>query len=178
VIPVARPFLGVRQTPGRLALWVLRIPLPLYRSGRGWLLGHTFLALTHVGRKTGAPHLMTAMVLRYDPATEEAVIFSAWGPRSDWVRNLRARPAQRVQLGRRSFTPTHRFLPADEAFEVAAEFRTRHRWRVRIARLVLGWPDLADDDALREFVSTRPFVALRPATTPLRSLGGSQGDGG
>ena len=23
--------------PGRLALWVMRLPLPLYRTGHGWL---------------------------------------------------------------------------------------------------------------------------------------------
>jgi hypothetical protein len=57
----ARPFLGLRGQPGRLALAVFRVPLPLYRAGLGWLLGHTFLLLVHPGRRTGQPHTMTAM---------------------------------------------------------------------------------------------------------------------
>ena len=162
----ARRLLGLRGTPGRLALWVFRIPLPLYRSGHGWVLGRVFLAVTPVGRKTGAPHLMTAMVLRYDPATEEAVIFSAWGPNTDGIRNLRAGPAAKVQLGRREYVPVHRFLSAEEAFEVTTEFIERHPWRLRLARKVLAWPDLHDEKALREFISTRPFVAFAPAPRP------------
>jgi hypothetical protein len=43
----AKPLLGVRRQPGRLALAVFRLPLPLYRRGWGWLLGHTFLLLVH-----------------------------------------------------------------------------------------------------------------------------------
>lgn len=159
----ARPWLGVRRTPGRLALWVFRLPLPLYRSGRGWLLGRTFVAVTHVGRKTGAPHLMTAMVLGYDPAIEEVVIMSAWGPNADWMRNLRAHPALKVQVGRREFTPVHRFLTQEEAFAVVTQFRRCHPWRVRVACRIFGWPDLRDDAAAREFIATRPFVGFRPA---------------
>ena len=159
----SRHLLGVRSTPGRLALWVFGLPLPLYRSGRGWMLGRTFMAVTHVGRRTGTPHLMVAMVLGYDPDTDEAVIMSGWGPNSDWVRNLRAGPALKVQLGRRVFTPVHRFLTDEEAFAVASEFCRRHPWRLRVFRRVLAWPDLSDDAALREFIATRPFVAFRPA---------------
>ena len=58
-----KPLLGVRRQPGRLALAVFRFPLPLYRNGWGWLLGHTFLLMTHAGRKTGKPHTTAAMAL-------------------------------------------------------------------------------------------------------------------
>lgn len=160
----ARPLLGVRRQPGRLALAVFRLPLPLYRAGWGWLLGHTFLLLVHVGRKTGQPHSIAAMVLKYDGASGEAVICSAWGPNADWIRNLRARPALRVQIGRRSFTPEHRFLSEEESFAVATDFRSRHPLRLRFISWVLGWGDLRSDAAVRELIRTRPFVALRPAS--------------
>src|SRR6476659_9794947 len=108
-----RPLLGLRRKPGRLALALFRMPLRAYRHHAGGLLGHTFLQLTHVGRRTGQPHDAVAMVLRYDKATSEAVICAAWGPDTDWVRNLRAGRARRVQLIRESFTPEHRFLGDD-----------------------------------------------------------------
>jgi deazaflavin-dependent oxidoreductase (nitroreductase family) len=157
-----RPLLGVRRQPGRLALAVFRLPLLLYRVGWGWLLGHTFLLLVHVGRRTGKPHAMAAMVLRYDRSTGEAVICSAWGPKADWVRNLRANPALQVQIGRRSFVPEHRFLSEDESFAVAEEFRRRHPRRLRFMSLILGWGDLRSDATVREFIRVRPFVVLRP----------------
>jgi hypothetical protein len=95
----AKPLLGIRLQPGRLALAVFRLPLPLYRRGWGWLLGHTFLLLVHAGRKTGKLRSTVAMALRYDPETHEAVICSAWGQNTDWVRNIRVRPALQVQIG-------------------------------------------------------------------------------
>lgn len=158
-----RPLLGLRRRPGRVALAVFRLPLVLYRRGWGRLLGRTFMLLVHVGRRTGQPHLMTAMVMRYDPATREVVIFSGWGPSSDWVRNLRARPALRVEVGRESYTPQHRFLSDDESVAVASDFVRKHPYRRILACRILGWPDLRGEAALRDFVRAHPFVALRPA---------------
>jgi deazaflavin-dependent oxidoreductase (nitroreductase family) len=158
-----RPLLGLRRVPGRLALAVFRGPLQLYRRGHGWLLGRTFLVLEHVGRVSGRPHEMVAMVVADDRATGELVICSGWGPDVDWVRNLRAGPARLVRIARESFVPTHRFLDEDEAVRVASAFRARHRGRLWLASTILGWGDLRTDAALRAFVRTHPFVALRPA---------------
>lgn len=88
----------------RLALTVFRLPLPLYRRGWGWLLGDTFLLLVHSGRKAG----------------------SAWGKETDWIRNIRAHPALKVQIGRESFTRGQRFLSDDESAAVVARFQRRH----------------------------------------------------
>lgn len=159
----AKTLLGLRHQPGRIALAVFRLPLPLYRLGLGWLLGRTFLLVVHVGRNTGRLHATTAMVLTWDTRTREAVICSAWGPHADWFRNLRAHPAVRVQIGRKSFVPQQRFLTADDAFAVAVHFRRHHPWRLRLMSRVLGWGDLRTDAAVREFVGPRPFVAFRPA---------------
>lgn len=159
----AKPLLGVRRQPGRLALAVFRLPLPLYQRGWGWLLGHTFLLVTHAGRKTGKRRETVAMTLAYDPQTQEAVIFSGWGPNTDWIRNIRAHPALQIQIGRESYAPEQRFLSEDESVAVVVEFRRQHRWRVRLAALILGWGDLSSDTAVRDFVRSHPFVSFRPA---------------
>ena len=141
---------------------VFRVPLPLYRAGWGWLLGRSFLLLVHAGRKTGRPHAMTAMVLRYDAGTHEAVICSGWGPTTDWIRNIRARPALEVRIGRESFTPQQRFLSEDESFDVCLEFCLRHPARLQIVRPVFGW-DLRSEKRSGSSSETHPFVAFRPA---------------
>ena len=158
----AKPLLGLRRKPGRLALAVFRLPLLLYRQGWGWLLGDTFLLLAHAGRKTGKRYATVAMVLKYDPHIHEAVICSAWGRGADWIRNIRAHPALQVQIGRDSFTPQQRFLSQDESLAMVAEFWHQHPHRSRLLASVLGWGDLSSDAAARDFVSTRPFVSLRP----------------
>jgi deazaflavin-dependent oxidoreductase (nitroreductase family) len=121
--------------------------------------------LVHAGRTTGRPHAMTAMVLRYDAVTHEAVICSGWGPGTDWMRNIRARPALEVRIGRESFRPQHRFLSEDESVDVCLEFCLRHPGRLRIVRPLFGW-DLRSEQAVREFVRTHPFVAFRPVSDP------------
>jgi deazaflavin-dependent oxidoreductase (nitroreductase family) len=157
-----RPLLGLRRTPGRLALALFRMPLRAFRHGKGWMLGRTFLMLVHVGRRTGQPHEMVAMVLGDDPVTGELVICSGWGPDVDWLQNLHAGPAREVRICRDRFAPEHRFLSEDEAVAVAAAFRRRHPWRVRLASAILGWGNLFDDAALPDFVRQHPFVGLRP----------------
>jgi hypothetical protein len=102
------------------------------------------------------------MVLRHDRSTGEVVVCSVWGPRTDWIRNIRARPALRVDIGRESYVPHQRFLTEDEAFAVAEEFRRRHPWRLLLLRRLLGWEDLSSEAAVRGLVRNRPFVALRP----------------
>ena len=159
----ARPLLGVRRQPGGLALQVFRLPLPLYRRGWGWLLGHTFLLVTHLGRKTGKHRQTVTMALTYNPDTREAVVCSAWGQNTDWIRNIRAHPALQIQIGRQSYTPDQRFLSEDESVAVAVEFRQRHPSRLHLISAILGWGDLDADTAVREFVRSRPFVSFRPA---------------
>jgi deazaflavin-dependent oxidoreductase (nitroreductase family) len=156
-----RPLLGLRRRPGRLAVALFRLPLTAYQHDAGPAVGHTFLAFTHVGRRTGQEHQTVAMVLRYDRATGEATICAAWGPQTDWYRNLQAHPAVTVQLGGRTFTPQQRFLDEEEAVEVGRQFRREHPYRLRLFSRLLGWGDLHDDAALREFVRTHPFVAFR-----------------
>jgi hypothetical protein len=103
------------------------------------------------------------MVLHYDPHTHEAVICSAWGQDTDWIRNIRTRPALQVQIGRESFTPQQRFLSEEESLAVVAGFRHQHPHRLRLLTWILGWGDLRSDTAARDFVSTRPFISFRPA---------------
>jgi len=158
-----RPLLGLRRRPGRLALAAMRVPRPLYHRGWGWMLGHTFLLIAHQGRKSGKRRETVAMVLAQDPDTREVVVCSAWGPNTEWIRNLRAHPALEIEIGRESYVPEQRFLSEDESVAVAVEFRRRHPWRSRFLAAILGWGDLSSEAAAREFVRTRPFVMFRPA---------------
>jgi hypothetical protein len=102
------------------------------------------------------------MLLHRESATGEVVVCAAWGPATDWVRNLRAAPATNVRVGRASFAPRQRFLDEDEACTVLRAFRGEHPVRAHLFRIVLGWADLRDDASARSFVRSHPFVAFRP----------------
>ena len=161
-----RSLLGLRRRPGRIALWFMRLPQPLYHHGWGRLLGHTFLLITHQGRKTGKRRETVAMALTYDPERRGAVVCSAWGPNTEWMRNLRAHTALQIKIGRETFVPEQRFLSEDEAAVEAISFRDRHPWRLRLFAAILGWGDLGGEAAVREFVASRPFIAFAPAPAP------------
>jgi deazaflavin-dependent oxidoreductase (nitroreductase family) len=160
--PETRPLFGVRRQPGRLALAFMRLPRPLYHRGWGRLLGHTFLLITHQGRKSGRRHETVAMALRYEPESREVVVCSAWGPDTEWMRNLRAHPALEIQIGRERYAPEQRFLSEEEALAAALDFRRRHPRRLRLMATILGWGDVSSEPTLSELVRTRPFVAFRP----------------
>jgi len=160
-----RPLLGLRGQPGRIALAAMRLPRQLYDRGWGWLLGHTFLLITHQGRKTGKRCETVAMALTYDAETHESIVCSVWGPNTEWIRNLRAHPALEIRIGHESYVPEQRFLSEDESVAVAVEFRQRHPWRMRLFTAILGWGDLSTQSSVRGFVRTRPFVSFRPATS-------------
>ena len=106
------------------------------------------------------------MAIRYDPEGREAVVCSAWGPNTEWMRNLRVHPALQIQIGREAFVPEHRFLSEDEAVAVASAFREHHPWRLRLFAAILGWGDLSSEAAVHEFVRSRPFIAFTPAPAP------------
>ena len=159
-----RSLLGLRRRPGRLALVFMRMPRPLYHRGWGRILGHTFLLITHQGRKTGKRRETVAMALTYDPATREVVVCSAWGSNTEWMRNLRAHPALEIQIGRERYLPEQHFLSDDEAVAVATTFRDRHPWRLRLFATIFGWGDLSTEAAVRKLVRGRPFVLFRPVT--------------
>ena len=161
-----RRLLGLRQQPGRVALWFMRLPRPLYHLGLGRLLGHTFLLITHQGRKTGLRRETVAMALTCDRTTNEVVVCSAWGPDTEWIRNLCVRPALQIQIGHETYVPEQRFLSQDEAVAAAIEFRRRHPHRLRLFASILGWGDLSSEAAVTELVRSRPFVAFRPTDSP------------
>jgi deazaflavin-dependent oxidoreductase (nitroreductase family) len=161
--PGTRPLLGLRGRPGRLALWFMRLPQPVYHRGWGWMLGHTFLLITHKGRKTGKHRETVAMALTYDPDSREAVVCSAWGPDAEWVRNLQVQPALQIQIGHETYVPEQHFLSEDEAAAVVIGFRDRHPFRLRILTAILGWDDLGSEPTVRKLVRGRPFIAFAPA---------------
>src|SRR6202012_2188492 len=95
-----------------------RAPVRLYHWRCGWLLGHRFLLLCHVGRRSGLRHQTVLEVMEYRPKGPEFIVMGAFGARADWLRNLEARPELAVHIGRREFAAVHRILAVEEAASV------------------------------------------------------------
>jgi len=71
------------------------------------LAGESYLYLSTTGRVTGRVHEIEIWFALEDG---NAYLLSGGGDASDWVRNLRARPACRVRLGGRRFAARARIV--------------------------------------------------------------------
>ena len=106
-------------------------------------------------------------VLHYDPSSEEAVVMSGWGSRSDWFRNIEAAGTAEVVIGRRRLPVTHGVLDVEEASQVLADYERRNRWIGPIVRTALGalvgWKYDGSENSRRSLVRQLPLVVFRPA---------------
>lgn len=146
---------------------LFRVPVYLYRWNCGWLLGHRFLLLIHIGRRTGLRRHTVLEVMEYRKAGSEAVVMSAFGRNADWLRNIEAMPGAEVVIGSQQFVAAHRFLDEEEATRVITGYERRNWFIAPIIRAVLsrllGWPYDGLETARRRLVAQLPLVAFRPA---------------
>ncbi|SEF20605.1 deazaflavin-dependent oxidoreductase, nitroreductase family [Amycolatopsis pretoriensis] len=143
---------------------VFRAPIRLYDKGFGWLLGHRFLCLTHLGRKSGRMYRTVLEVVGVKG--DEYVVVAGLGAGADWFRNIQARPPVEVVVGRRRFPAEHRVLGEDEAVAVIAGYEHRNRFVGPVVRFalgkLLGWRYDGSDFARRRMARQLPLVGLRP----------------
>ena len=82
---------------------VFQAPAILYRWRCGWLLGHRFLLLIHIGRRTGLPRRTVLEVVEYRRDGPEAIVISAFGWNAGWLRNIQAMSSFELIVGSRRF---------------------------------------------------------------------------
>ena len=91
---------GIMRYPG--GGWrrsMFKAPLILWRLGFGPVIGRVMLVLTHTGRKSGLPrHTM----VEYHMLDGVKYVPCAFGPRSDWYKNITADPRVTIQTARGS----------------------------------------------------------------------------
>lgn len=157
------------RRPGWLLRVVFKLPLYLYRWRLGWLLGHRFVLLTHVGRKSGQVYQTVLEVIRYDPRTRKTVVISGYGARADWYRNLQAHPARRIETGRERYTPVQHFLDTAESYQELQDYRRRHPWLLQILLRwfggLFGIQYEGQAATVRTLAAQTCLVAFRPADT-------------
>ncbi|MGB9199755.1 MAG: nitroreductase family deazaflavin-dependent oxidoreductase [Terriglobales bacterium] len=146
--------------------YLFHAPAYLYRWHLGRVLGHRFLLLTHIGRRTGLRHQTVLEVMDYHQEIPEAVVMSGFGPNSDWLRNIQANSEEDIVLGDRSFAAVHRFLGEHEAAAVLQKYERQNRFLAPIVRSVLsallGWKYRGSESDRLRLVRQLPLVAFRP----------------
>lgn len=145
---------------------LFRTPVCLYRLGCGWLLGHRFLMLIHIGRRTGRRRFTVLEVIEYRKRGPEAVVLSGFGRKADWLRNIRASPSVEVVIGIRRFAAAYRFAAEAEAVAVLTGYLRRNRVIAPVIRRVLsrllGWAFDGSEAHCRRLAAELPLVVFHP----------------
>ncbi|WP_305093158.1 nitroreductase family deazaflavin-dependent oxidoreductase [Prescottella sp. R16] len=141
---------------------LFRLPITLYRWHLGPLLGHRFLYLEHVGRRSGKTRQVVLEVVNHDDTADGWVVAAGFGTKSDWYRNLEAHPRAHVQSGRRRADVDAELLDAAAGGELMARYGSEHRkLAIRLCR-VMGFEVDGSADDFREAGRRIHFVRLRP----------------
>ncbi|HET7034987.1 MAG TPA: nitroreductase family deazaflavin-dependent oxidoreductase [Thermomicrobiaceae bacterium] len=150
--------------PNALLRVALKTPILLFDLRLGRLLGHRFLLLTHQGRRSGLIYRTPLEVIRYDPASRASIVIAAWGPGSDWFRNIRRHPALQVETAGRRYVPEQRVLTLDEADHELARYAVEHRLATSILERVFGFRISERAAERRAFAAAVRLVAFHPRT--------------
>lgn len=148
-------------SPPSFMIPILKLPLFLYRTGLGRLLGDRFMLLTHVGRRSGKVRQTVLAVLHFDPQTKEIRAVSAWSA-SDWYKNIVALPALEVETGSTRYVPEHHSLSEEEIATLFEEYRDKHPIFSRIICRIPGWKWDSTHEEFLELAKTLRGVVFQP----------------
>lgn len=128
----------------RIPRGIARLPIPMFRSGLGFVLGRRLVMLEHVGRSSGLRRYVVLEALERDD--QGLVIVSGYGRDAQWYRNVLAHPGVRVWTGfRRGVPATARPVPGDEVPARLERYREQHPRAAKALARALELPDLAGD---------------------------------
>jgi deazaflavin-dependent oxidoreductase (nitroreductase family) len=154
-VKIPEPPRGVKAIPWRLPIW-------LYRLKLGFLLGHRFLLLTHIGRVSGEPRQAVLEVVHYDAESDTHYVASGFGEKSQWYRNLMKTPDVTIQIGNQKTPVTAERLSPEEAERILRIYRQEHPRALKELSKILGYELDGTEENFRAFTHAVPVIAFRP----------------
>ena len=145
-----------------LKKFFFRAPLFLYRSGLGGLLGHRFLLLNHIGRKSGKPRQSVLEVVNHDKATDTYYIASGFGKKSDWYLNILAHPPVDIQVGWRKMAVTAVPLSPEASGQAMVDYSRRYPMAAKNLGKLIGYDVSTEEEYRAVGRDSIPFIALEP----------------
>ena len=136
-LPKTKPDKANEKAPSFL-IPIFKLPVILYQTRLGWLLGKRFMQVTHVGRRSGTVRRTVLAVLRFDDKTKEIYAVSAWKG-SDWYHNIQSSPALQVETGFVRYVPQQRTLSPEEITTTFMAYCKQHPIFSRMVCRIPGW---------------------------------------
>jgi deazaflavin-dependent oxidoreductase (nitroreductase family) len=150
------------QPPKGLSRFFYRLPILFYRAGLGILLGHRFLLLEHVGRKSGLIRSTVLEVIRQDREIGAYYVVSAFGERSDWYQNVTLSPGVTITVGSKRMQAQAKLLSEDESANEIIDYAHRYKLAFRfLATRFFGYPAPKSEEDVRRIAQGLHVVCLR-----------------
>ncbi len=146
--------------PKGLLKWLFKLPILLYRLGLGSLVGRLFMVMTTIGRKSG---LLRRTAIEFHEFKGRKYIFSGWGTKTDWYRNIEANPYITIQTWRGAESVKARRITSETELSEAFEFAMSNP-TMRIVIKSVGF-----DLSLNQFLAQKDrftFVTFDPTEEP------------
>ena len=150
----------LEERPQGLTRSIYRLPISLYRLGWGGILGWLpMLVMTTKGRRSGAPRHVMVEFRRHG---SKYYVFSAWGERTDWYRNLLQHPRVTIQHGADVFSADARPVQGNaEALRALYLFTRNSRLYERMFA-GMSSAQAADLNSLADVAQEFTLVRLEP----------------
>lgn len=139
-----------------------KLPILIYRSGLGWIMGTKFLLLEHIGRRTGQLRRAVLEVIDLDPVEGEYVVASGFGTRSQWFQNISQEPRVTIQVGSKRIDALASRLDPDQAGELLLRYAERHPGNLKALGALLGYEIDHSPEGIRAFGRELPLVRFEP----------------
>ncbi len=125
----ARSPLNVPYPASPFMKYAFQSPILLWRLGLGPLVGRQLMILTTTGRVSGRPR---RTAIEFHEYRGRKYIYSAWGERAQWYRNIMADPLVTIQTAKGAERVLARRVRDDEelaeAFDFMAQNPLMQRW--------------------------------------------------
>jgi deazaflavin-dependent oxidoreductase (nitroreductase family) len=151
-----------KKRPSGLVKFGFKVPVWLYRAHLGFIFGGRIFAVVHHGRKSGKRYVSgLEVLLRRD---SELFVFSAWGTKADWFRNIEAGGVDELWDGHKRYSSaTFHLLDPDETYAVLEAYEQQHPGTAkRTLPRMLDDYDFSDEKR-RELAEIGTIVAFRPS---------------
>jgi deazaflavin-dependent oxidoreductase (nitroreductase family) len=124
------------------------------------MMGKRFLMIEHRGRKSDKPYQTVLELAGRYQENDEFIVTSGTGPKADWYLNLKAGKFDGVWIGSKQHTAAVRFLEAEEAGPVFADYEAAHpKAAVKLMDQIGVSYDGTDEDRI-EMMRSIPMVSF------------------
>ena len=151
---------GIKRLP-KLVLKIIHYPPRIAHAlGLGAVLGNFVLLLTTIGRSSGKKRVTP---LQYEEINNKIYLGSAFGKKSDWVKNILANPNVEVQIKSQKFTGYAEVI--GDSVKIIDFLLIRYERHPKMIGKVLkteGIPIPPSATALREYAKGMALVVIDP----------------